>query len=45
MDSGPHTPPRTPLGAKAAASLGAHLASLQGWMQTNMRELRASLSQ
>ena len=45
VDSGPHTPPRTPLGAKAAASLGAHLASLQGWMQTNMRELRASLSQ
>ncbi len=44
MDSSPHTE-RTPLGAKAAASLGAHLASLQGWMQNNMRELRSSLSQ
>ena len=44
MDSGPHIQ-RTPLGAQAAASLGAHVASLQGWMQNNMRELRSSLSQ
>ena len=44
MDSEPQIE-RTPLGAKAAVSLGAHMASLQGWMQNNMRELRSSLSQ